>query len=90
MSKANHKSCIIRIEFNLVAARDLRLSRYERWESLLAAEAVEDLRVRCVGEMVTRQSRTDKTPALTNRFQSREEFDSGVGFRQRSQVPRNG
>ena len=70
ISKANYKSFIIGIEFNLVAASGLRLSRYARRESLLATEAVEGLCVRSVGEIMTRQSAADKLPALTHRFHS--------------------
>ena len=51
-SEANYKGCIIRIEFNLVAARDLHSSQCKWWERLIGV--VESFRIRRGGEIVTR------------------------------------
>ena len=39
-SEAIEKGLIVRIELDLVAANNLRLSRYKRWENFLAQEMV--------------------------------------------------
>ena len=53
-TEANYKCCIIRIEFNFVAARDLHSSQCKWWERLVGA--VEGFQIRRGGEIVTRQT----------------------------------
>jgi len=78
-SKASYKSCIIRIEFNLVAARDIHI--------LLGFLATTDglpifgdTGVRANDEILTRKSLADKLVASNNSAHSLQQFTSCVNL----------
>src|ERR1700691_4567134 len=64
---------------NLMAVFDLRTIRCARWGNLLE-EVVASLWINGVTPIVTRYSLADKSPTVTNRFHSGEQFTSGMCF----------